>query len=61
MPLRSIRRLDVQVIVMGSCLLLAPLGVALMLAGLRVDVPMLRGGDWNGRLQDIAFLLIKSG
>jgi hypothetical protein len=41
--------------------LLALLGVALMLAGFRVDVPMLSGGNsdtWHGWLHGIAFLLI---
>ena len=42
-------------------MLLALLGVALMLAGFRVDVPMLSGGNpdtWHGWLHGIAFLLI---
>jgi hypothetical protein len=41
--------------------LLALLGVALMLAALRVDTPMLRGGNpetWNGWVHGIGFLLI---
>ena len=41
--------------------LLALLGVALILAGFRVDVPMLSGGTpatWNGWVHGIAFLLI---
>ena len=40
---------------------LALLGVALMLAGFRVDAPMLSGGDpetWNGWVHASAFLLI---
>jgi predicted membrane channel-forming protein YqfA (hemolysin III family) len=42
-------------------ILLALLGVALLLAAFRVDVPMLSGGDpntWNGWVHAIAFLLI---
>ena len=42
-------------------MLLALLGVALILAGFRVDVPMLSGGTpatWNGWVHGIAFLLI---
>jgi hypothetical protein len=38
-----------------------PAGVALILAGFRVDVPMLSGGTpatWNGWVHGIAFLLI---
>jgi hypothetical protein len=41
--------------------LLALLGVALILAGFRVDVPMLNGGSpatWHGWMHGIAFLLI---
>jgi hypothetical protein len=41
--------------------LLGLLGVALMLAGFRVDTPMLRGGNpetWHGWVHGIAFLLI---
>jgi hypothetical protein len=41
--------------------LLAVLGVALMVAAFRVDVPMLRGDDpetWNGWAHGIAFLAI---
>lgn len=41
--------------------LLALLGVALILAGFRVDVPMLSGGSpatWHGWVHGIAFLLI---
>jgi len=41
--------------------LLALLGVALILAGFRVDVPMLSGGSpatWDGWLHGTAFLLI---
>jgi len=41
--------------------LLALLGVALILAGFRVDVPMLSGGSpapWHGGVHGIAFLLI---
>jgi hypothetical protein len=41
--------------------LLALLGVALILAGFRVDVPMLSGGypdTWHGWIHAIAFLLI---
>jgi hypothetical protein len=41
--------------------LLALLGVALILAGFRVDVPMLSGGNpdtWHGWIHAIAFLLI---
>ena len=44
-----------------AVLLLALLGVALILAGFRVDVPMLSGGTpatWNGWIHGIAFLLI---
>ena len=44
-----------------AVVLLALLGVALMLAGFRVDVPMLSGGNpniWNGWVHGIAFLLI---
>jgi predicted membrane channel-forming protein YqfA (hemolysin III family) len=44
-----------------SFILLALLGVALLLAAFRVDVPMLSGGDpntWNGWVHAIAFLLI---
>ena len=40
---------------------LALLGVALILAGFRVDTPMLRGGTpgtWHGWVHGIAFLLI---
>jgi Protein of unknown function (DUF998) len=53
LPRRRMSRLAVA--------LLALLGMALMLAAFRVDVPMLRGGDpdtWNGWLHGIAFLLI---
>jgi hypothetical protein len=42
-------------------LLLALLGVTLMLAAFRVDVPMLSGGNpatWHGWVHGIAFLLI---
>lgn len=42
-------------------MLLALLGVALILAAFRVDVPMLSGGNpatWNGWVHGIAFLLI---
>ena len=42
-------------------MLLALLGVALILAAFRVDVPMLTGGNpetWNGWMHGIAFLLI---
>ena len=42
-------------------MLLALLGVALILAGFRVDTPMLRGGipaTWHGWVHGIAFLLI---
>ena len=42
-------------------MLLALLGVALILAGFRVDVPMLSGGSpatWHGGVHGIAFLLI---
>ena len=41
--------------------LVALLGVELILAGFRVDVPMLRGGNpdtWHGWIHGIAFLLI---
>ena len=41
--------------------LLGLLGVALMLAGFRVDTPMLSGGNpetWHGWVHGIAFLLI---
>jgi hypothetical protein len=41
--------------------LLALLGVALILAAFRVDVPMLSGGNpntWNGWVHGVAFLLI---
>ena len=44
-----------------AVVLLALLGVALMLAGFRVDAPMLSGGDpetWNGWVHASAFLLI---
>jgi hypothetical protein len=44
-----------------AVVLLALLGVALILAGFRVDVPMLSGGNpetWNGWVHAIAFLLI---
>ena len=44
-----------------SSVAVALLGVALMLAAFRVDVPMLRGGNpntWNGWVHGIAFLLI---
>src|SRR5688500_12974880 len=44
-----------------AVVLLALLGVALILAGFRVDVPMLSGGTpatWNGWVHGIAFLLI---
>jgi hypothetical protein len=44
-----------------AVVLLAMLGVALILAGFRVDVPMLSGGTpatWNGCVHGIAFLLI---
>jgi hypothetical protein len=44
-----------------AVVLLALLGVALMLAAFRVDVPMLSGGNpdtWHGWLHGIAFLLI---
>jgi hypothetical protein len=44
-----------------AVVLLALLGVALILAGFRVDVPMLNGGNpetWNGWVHAIAFLLI---
>jgi Protein of unknown function (DUF998) len=44
-----------------AVVLLALLGVALILAGFRVDVPMLSGGPpatWNGWVHGIAFLLI---
>ena len=42
-------------------MLLALLGVALILAGFRVDLPMLSGGSpatWHGGVHGIAFLLI---
>jgi hypothetical protein len=45
----------------SAVVLLALLGVALILAGFRVDVPMLSGGTpatWNGWVHGIAFLLI---
>ena len=44
-----------------AVVLLALLGVALILAGFRVDVPMLTGGTpatWHGWVHGIAFLLI---
>ena len=44
-----------------AVVLLALLGVALILAGFRVDMPMLSGGTpatWNGWVHGIAFLLI---
>jgi len=44
-----------------AVVLLALLGLALILAGFRVDVPMLSGGTpatWNGWVHGIAFLLI---
>jgi len=44
-----------------AVVLLALLGVALILAGFRVDVPMLSGGSpatWHGGVHGIAFLLI---
>ena len=44
-----------------AVVLLALLGVALILAAFRVDVPMLSGGTpatWNGWVHGIAFLLI---
>jgi hypothetical protein len=44
-----------------AVVLLAMLGVALILAGFRVDVPMLSGGSpasWHGWVHGIAFLLI---
>jgi Protein of unknown function (DUF998) len=44
-----------------AVVLLALLGVALILAGFRVDVPMLSGGTpatWHGWVHGIAFLLI---
>jgi Protein of unknown function (DUF998) len=44
-----------------AVVLLALLGVALILAGFRVNVPMLSGGTpatWNGWVHGIAFLLI---
>jgi hypothetical protein len=44
-----------------AVVLLALLGVALMLAGFRVDAPMLSGGDpetWHGWVHASAFLLI---
>jgi hypothetical protein len=44
-----------------AVVLLALLGVALILAAFRVDVPMLTGGTpatWNGWVHGIAFLLI---
>jgi len=44
-----------------AVVLLALLGVALILAGFRVDTPMLSGGTpatWNGWVHGIAFLLI---
>ena len=44
-----------------AVVLLALLGVALILAGFRVDTPMLTGGTpatWNGWVHGIAFLLI---
>ena len=44
-----------------AVVLLAMLGVALILAAFRVDVPMLSGGTpatWNGWVHGIAFLLI---
>jgi hypothetical protein len=44
-----------------AVVLLALLGVALILAAFRVDVPMLRGGSpetWNGWMHGIAFLLV---
>jgi hypothetical protein len=44
-----------------AVVLLGLLGVALILAGFRVDVPMLSGGSpatWNGWVHGIAFLLI---
>jgi hypothetical protein len=44
-----------------AVMLLALLGVALILAAFRVDVPMLSGGNpatWNGWVHGIAFLLI---
>jgi hypothetical protein len=53
LPLRRARSFAV--------LFLALLGVALMLAGFRVDVPMLSGGNpatWHGWVHGIAFLLI---
>jgi hypothetical protein len=44
-----------------AVVLLAMLGVALILAAFRVDVPMLSGGNpatWHGWVHGIAFLLI---
>jgi hypothetical protein len=44
-----------------AVMLIALLGVALILAAFRVDVPMLSGGNpatWNGWVHGIAFLLI---
>jgi Protein of unknown function (DUF998) len=44
-----------------AVVLLALLGVALLLAAFRVDVPMLKGGNpdtWHGWIHGIAFLLI---
>jgi hypothetical protein len=44
-----------------AVVLLAQLGVALILAAFRVDVPMLSGGSpatWHGWMHGIAFLLI---
>jgi len=44
-----------------AVVLLALLGVALILAAFRIDVPMLRGGSpatWHGWVHGIAFLLI---
>jgi len=44
-----------------AVVLLALLGVALILAAFRVDVPMLSGGSpdtWHGWIHGIAFLLI---
>jgi hypothetical protein len=46
-----------------AVVLLALFGVALILAGFRVDVPMLSGGTpatWNGWVHGIAFLLISA-
>jgi hypothetical protein len=46
-----------------AVVLLALLGVALILAGFRVDVPMLSRGTpatWNGWVHGIAFLLISA-